>query len=136
LLGKLVPALLKGLEETPVVRKVSGSSANAVQRFSQAAAVEALRVQKPVSQRAPQAQSKTDHAVLLTGITVRRGERLTSLDLKADDVLMQTMSFDEEALRQWLGIVYSQYKIAKWSDGIWPCWIEPRQDRGTVALLN
>lgn len=135
LLDTLVAALLKGLEAMSAVSKASGSSATAIQRFSQSAAVERLRTQKKVAPQ-PRAQDDLERALLVTKITLRRSKHHIDLDLKVDDVVVQKISFYEEALRQWLTIVYSQYQVAKWPDAIWPSWIVAQEDSGMAARLN
>lgn len=136
LMGKLVPPLLKWLEGASSMSGQSGASSAAVQRFSQTVAMDSLRAQESTSSGRAHPKEKPGRGILVTKITLRRDKRVTSLDLKADDAAMQSLPFREEALRQWLAVVYSQYKSARWSDDIWPSWIEPQEDRGTVALLH
>ncbi len=35
------------------------------------------------------------------------------------------MVFDSKQIRQWLQIVYGQFKIARWPLTVWPVWFEP-----------
>jgi len=137
LMGKLVQALLKRLETAVSVNhgSVSASSKGAFQRFNQAAAVDRLRKQKSGS-TSLRKEKKKDAAVLVTKVGLRWSRRLIALDLKDDEEVRQTLSFNEETLRQWMAVVHSQYKIAKWSDELWPSWVQSRTDRASIARPN
>ena len=134
LLGKLIQTLVKKLE-TAVGSHVPASSKETAQRFSQSAAVHGMKTLKPVfSPRG--AEKHSDTAVLVTTIGFRWGRGVIALDFKVDEEIEQTLSFTEATLRQWLGVVHSQYKIAKWSDDIWPSWMRSQAESGAFARLN
>jgi len=137
LLGKLVQALLERLETNVSVNdvSVSASSKEAVQRFNQAAAMEGLGKKKPVS-ASLRKETEPDTVVLVTNIGMRWSRRMIALDLKEDEEVRQTLSFNEQTLRQWLVVVRSRYKAAKWSEEIWPSWMQAGTDRVSIARLN
>lgn len=137
LLDRLVQALVKKLEAVVSENSttVSASSTEAVQRFTQAAAIDAFEKQKPVTSSSDEgAQAST--ALLVTKISLRWSRSRIEIDLKVDDEIGQTLAFNEKTLRQWMGIVHSQYKIAKWSDDIWPSWMQRHPDSDVIARLN
>lgn len=138
LLGKLVQALVRKLEATvseDSITTVSASSTEVVQRFTQAAAVDAFEKQKPVT-LSPDEDAQSSTALLVTQIGLRWSRRRIEIDLKVDDEIGQTLVFNEKTLRQWMGIVHSQYEIANWSDDIWPSWMQLHPSSDVNARLN
>lgn len=77
---------------------------------------------------------------LETYLIVEIGLRLTRsgvlLDLKnSNDHVVQTLPFNENALRQWLGVLHLNFKKAQWQEDIWPLWITSKGwDQGPDAL--
>jgi len=135
LLNRLLPPLLGGLEAAPAVQTVPKPQAQAVQRFNQAAAVGGMQRQKAVTptREAPQKQI----AMLVTSVDIRAGQSNRILDLKGGKDILQSLPFSEEALRQWLDVVHSQYRNAGWSEPFWPSWMEPlMQDESPDLRLN
>lgn len=137
LLDRLVQALVKKLETVVSENNtiVSVSSKGVVQRFTQAAAIDAFEKQKPVTSSSDE-DTQASTALLVTQIGLRWSRMRIEVDLKVDDELSQTLVFNEKTLRQWMGIVHSQYKIAKWPDEIWPSWMQLQPDSGAIARLN
>ena len=41
-----------------------------------------------------------------------------------------------QPLRQWLGIVYEQYRKAEWPTGVWPAWVEDAQVSAEASLRS
>ena len=38
------------------------------------------------------------------------------------------------ALRQWLGIIYAQYRKAEWPTSVWPQWMEEASRPATAVV--
>ncbi len=132
-LSKLLPALLDRLEARSSLgaETATQTAKDALQRFDQAVALSKLTKQEPVF-----SNGSGTNAVLVTDVTLKWGKRQISLDFKHDGSIVQTVSFHEEALRQWLGILRSQYRAAKWSDNIWPTWMQSQRHSDDIARLN
>ena len=132
LLNRLLPALLKGLAQAPAVQEVPRPQAQTAQRFAQAAAVSSITRQKDVvpSEETPQ----KEQAYLVSSIDLHRGKSNVTLDFKAGDQLLQSVPLGEDGLRQWLNMVFRQYKAGEWAEPFWPKWMTHDQTSADVRL--
>ena len=145
LLNRLLPPLLARLEgKGPVAGSgKAGETAPqgqpaAVQRFQQEAAVSAIQRQPAVSPD-PEAPPAERIAYLVTAVDIRTGTSAVVLDFKCGEELLHSLPFGGDTLRQWLGIIHSQYRTAKWAEPFWPDWIDTRGQGGGTRddlLLN
>ena len=140
LLNRMLPHLLNRLQGTGPAAVPADAPATpgapaseAVQRFQQEAAVSAIVRQPAV---APSEKTPAERvAYVVTSVDVRTGPTALVLDFKGGEQVLHSLPFGEDALRQWLSIVYSQYKAGDWQEGFWPGWIRasnagtaPRED--------
>ena len=138
LLNRLVPRLLERLDGPGAAAPPAGTAApekaRVVQQFTQAAAVGAIRKQPAVapSEATPQRQM----AYVVTEVDIRSGPRALVLDLKGAADMVQPLPFTEEALRQWLGVVKSQYEAGGWREALWPDWMEAPEPAQAARHLN
>lgn len=129
LLSRMVPHLLDRLQgigpiasgPTETQQQAMAGNSDAVQRFNQEAAVSAIARQPAVtpSEKTPAGPV----AYLITSIDVRSGPQVIVLDFKSGERVLHSLPLGEDALRQWLSIVYSQYKAGGWNEAFWPNWI-------------
>ena len=139
LLNMIVPRLLQLLEQTPVVRQAiattpSPKKAEVVQRFSQQAAFGSI--QKQPSVRPSGATPQRQIAVLVTEVDIHTGKTGLTLEFKGGNQDLQSIPFGEQALRQWLGVVYLQYRAGHWQEPFWPSWMDPTSDIESARHLN
>ena len=124
---KVVNALprLKGQTQTP-------PSDNA-QRRNQLDALDKIEQQAPVL-AGPLPEGLETYLIVEIGLRLTRSGVL--LDLKSGkDQVVQTLPFNENALRQWLGVLHLNFKKAQWHEDIWPAWITSKGwDEGPDAL--
>ncbi|MBM1312321.1 hypothetical protein JQT66_19265 [Sulfitobacter mediterraneus] len=116
---------------------IDPQQANAVQRFSQEAAVSALTSQPSVGASGQKPANNVSYVV--TSVDVRFSKKGVVLDLKSGEDILHKLPLAEDALRQWLSIVYSQYKAGNWQERFWPVWIGPASSSKQQAdepLLN
>ncbi|WP_163852279.1 hypothetical protein [Pseudooceanicola aestuarii] len=151
LLNRLVPSLLKrltaqaALDPAPAPR----AQAQAAQRFTQAAAVGAIRPQKGVTTGPGSgAAGPAGFSALAHGVRVRPAEtgRALALDFTGPaetdraaesapaPAPLVTLTLREAALRQWLGVLHGQYGKAGWAEPFWPAWIDPEAPLADLRL--
>jgi hypothetical protein len=135
LLNKLVPTLLDKLVKAPVDPSVPKPKVEAVQQFTQAAAVGNLKKQKNVL---PSSQEPGNHeATLIKSVDVTVRPKSLELIFKSDvGVQKQSLEFEEAPLRQWLSILHSRYRVAGWSEPFWPSWITSPAPAVNTERLN
>lgn len=129
LLNRMLPHLLNRLQGTGPVAAAANTPAQtgaappeAVQRFNQEAAVSAIVRQPAV---APSEKTPAERvAYVVTSVDVRTGPRSLVLDFKGGEEVLHSLPFGEDALRQWLSIVYAQYRDGDWHEAFWPGWIQ------------
>lgn len=120
LINRLLPHLLGWLEQ----QAGNGAMGELFQGFAQQAAMATLEQQPPV-QSAPQSQALLVQAVNLAAAA--EGVRLTFRcvgDMSApegSDAIGLTLH--AQPLRQWLGILHTQYCKADWPLTGWPDWL-------------
>lgn len=138
LLNRLVPRLLDRLIAEPQwghPAAVSTPQRNkVVQKFTQQAAVSGIQRQPAVvpSEKTPQ----RGVAIVITEIDILTGPQSLALAFKGGKDVLQSLPFSEEALRQWLGVVYLQYKVGGWRETFWPDWMEAPEPQEAARHLN
>jgi len=134
LLNRLLPPLLKRFDVSSTDKRKAAAAA-AVQRFTQAAAVSGIKRQKAVTRTPTTAQSVADTVV--TSIDIRIGDRKAVFHLKVGDDTLRSIPMTEQALRQWLNMLYKQYQAAGWIEAFWPNWIDlAGADDAPASWLN
>jgi hypothetical protein len=131
LLNRMVPALVDHLGKTggagvsvdtaPLGARTAPARV-AVQKFSQEAAVSAIERQPAVGSGDQKPVNNLSYVV--TSIDVR---------ISTKSMVLQSLPFGEDALRQWLSILCAQYKAGDWREGFWPSWIQPVDARPAAA---
>lgn len=120
LVNRLLPHLLGWLEQ----QTGQGAMGDLFQGFAQQAAMANLEQQPPV-QSAPQSQAWLVHAVNLTAAAegVRLTFRCAGDASPPDGSDAVGLTLHAQALRQWLGILHTQYRKADWPLTGWPDWL-------------
>lgn len=124
LLQRLLPHLLQWLEQESVGSVVATQAAmpwheQAWQGFAQQAAQAQLPKQAPVV--ATQAQATwLVHSIELAATP----EQIQLIFKGAQDSEQASLGLVTQALRQWLGILYSVWQQAQWPLHIWPQWMQ------------
>lgn len=129
LLNRMLPHLLDRLQgtgpaasATSAPAQSSAPSSEAVQRFSQEAAVSAIVRQPAV---APSGKTPAERvSYVVTSVDIRTGPKSLVLDFKGGEQVLHSLPFGEDALRQWLSIIYAQYRTGEWRETFWPGWIQ------------
>lgn len=145
LLNRLLPPLLERLEGTGPVAGSDAEAAGAagagqgpqgqpaaVQRFQQEAAVSAIERQPAVTPD-PAAPPEQRLGYLVTSIDIRTGPRKVVLDFKCGEDLLHSLPLGGDTERQWLSILYSQYRTARWAEPFWPSWMAAAPAKGEGA---
>lgn len=122
ILAHLLDIVEKSAPELAKTSQASAPAKNLVQEFAQQSARAKLRPEPPVQATSNsclvnevQISLDSDKALLLTF----KGNSLTEA---MEDSF--TLSLSPTRLRQWLGIVYSNWRRAEWEQSIWPTWME------------
>jgi hypothetical protein len=131
LLNMVLPPVLKRLEVVPTEKPPEAAAA--VQRFTQAAAVRSIQRQPAVASYPEEAPRSPDETLIIT-INVRLRGKTMFFDLKAGDAIVVTLPFSEQALRQWLGVLYGQYHAAEWTESFWPAWMDLSSQEAVAAM--
>jgi len=123
LLGRLLPPIIQWLEKSSTINIRS----DIYQGFVQQAAAKVLEPQRPVLAR----PNSGAWLVCSVDLTPRADELL--LTFRGSDPARETVAMQVQvrALRQWLNIVYEQYKNAGWPSDLWPSWMH--EARGEVS---
>lgn len=138
LLNRLLPRLLNRLAgDIQMAQPATVSTPRrdkVVQKFTQQAAVGAIQPQPAVvpSENTPQ----RGIAVVVTKVEILTGPRSLVLAFRGGADILQSLPFTEEALRQWLGVLYIQYKTGEWREAFWPEWMEAPDPEDAVRHLN
>jgi hypothetical protein len=126
LINRLVVPLCDGLDKqiTPPPKKAGAPSVpslqvHMVQTFAQQKAAAELPKGAAVV-IAPQSPAWLVETVVIKNM--KSSIRMTFKGLEAAQQAELTLSTFE--LRQWLGIVFKQYKSAAWATQVWPAWVE------------
>lgn len=137
LLNNLLPVLFKRFAAGVIdLRADTAPRVRAIQRFSQSAAVGRIKSPKPVE--ACQSNSSKEGDILVTSVEVKIMKSSVELVFRDEAGIKRfPIKFHETLMRQWLGIIYSRYKVANWKESFWPDWMmENVSARGGQQLLN
>ncbi len=145
LIDRILPHLWRWLEQAEASQPSGHDSPAAVsaarsdagrtelQRFAQQAATAGLGPQTPV-------ESPPDPATLLiVSVDLAQTTRGVRLTLKGQVLAGQgpeavRLSLTALAMRQWLQIVYQQYRQAQWSVQGWPAWFQAQSSTTPQAV--
>lgn len=116
LFNRLLPHLLTWLERHDVLQGWN----QAVQGFAQQAAVAALTPQPPV-RSAPESQTWLVHKLQLT--CTPYNAQIGFQSAPGGPEYQTHLVLEAQPLRQWLNIVYEQYRRAQWPLSLWPQWL-------------
>lgn len=137
LLRQLVPQLLKGLAPMQAADPVRQA---AVQGFAQQAARAAQPAVPPV-ELPPATSSARSLEWLATVVSLRRSPQGVELTLARDageDAPAVLLALRPALQRQWLNVLYDQWRRAEWPLDIWPAWMagggHPPQRTCSVAV--
>lgn len=137
LLDQLVARLVTQVDTAPLPGGAVQSNSTKLQvqqKFNQQAAVASITQQKPVRATTPEQQAGPP--ALVTVVDMRTRKTVLHLDFKSGETLLAPIAFRKNALRQWLGVLYSRYQGAGWTGTAWPDWIKPAAERGGSATEN
>lgn len=130
LLNRLVPHLCQWLDQ-----RVGATPLTEVrQAFAQQKARAELALQPPVRTE-PDVQGMLIHSVDLK--TSNAGMGLQFKD--ADGNVVASLQLQPRPLRQWLNIVFDQYRKAQWPTAVWPAWVaeaKPQETPARAAVLH
>lgn len=125
LLLRVLPRLFQWLEAQGVAADAPSAApaattmySDAVQSFAQHAAVQQLTPQAPVETPSDTPQHLVDSVVI-----GRSAVRVHVVFKSAEQALLAAMLLDAQPLRQWLSIVYRQWRNAQWPMDVWPEWL-------------
>lgn len=136
LLNRLVPLLCQGLEKRLPAKpgeKALRMQEQVQQSFAQQRARAALPRQAPVQ---PGADSPQWRVEVVDVKQAPGGVRLVFKGVA--EAHQAVLKLPTPAMRQWLGIVFEQYRRAGWATQVWPAWMEeanaPPAQTSAVAL--
>ena len=114
---RIVPALVKCLEskhdgETAIDRSLTLSCRQHAAEWEQR--------KKPSAE--PVLPSGEEHSLLPRQVTVACGEKSAALLFPLEDGKSVKLLMNFQELRQWLGILYRQFRHAGWPLNVWPEW--------------
>lgn len=130
LLNRLVPHLCQWLDQ-----RVGATPLTEVrQAFAQ---------QKARAELAPQPPVKADadtQGVLIHSVDLKTANAGMGLQFKGvDGNVVASLQPQPRALRQWLNIVFDQYRKAQWPTEVWPAWVaeaKPLETPARAAVLH
>ncbi len=119
---RIVRVLLEWLEQKDPVSDASNPNdpqvKSSLQNFAQQNASASLVKAPPVK------PASATTKVLVTELDIRKSDNHIFLVFKVSPEIDGELPFDVVQLRQWLGIVYSQWLKAEWPLAVWPDWIK------------
>lgn len=135
LLQRLVPHLCQWLEkQIPVKPQQLPLRAQVQQSFAQQKATAEIERQAPVRAEA------VSRAWLVCSVDLKSGSNGVQLWFKgAKDDEVVSLGMQPKFLRQWLGILHDQYRVASWPMIVWPVWMEesrPARHPNQVMVLH
>jgi len=127
---RVVPQLLRWLEDQSAMSTASSSDSPALRRemqsFAQAAAVAGLKRHRPVTAEGD-APSWIIQAIDITATRDR-----LNITFRGEQDQSARLAFNATGLRQWLAILHRAWSKAQWPSLVWPDWIKrdeaPAQD--------
>ena len=123
LINRLVPHLCQGLEKQDFASAAQAREqalrSHVEQSFAQQKARAALQRQAPVAAADDTPQWRVD------SLDIKRAPGGVRLVFKGQlEAQQAALGLPTLALRQWLGIVFEQYRRAQWPTQVWPAWVE------------
>ena len=134
LAARMVVHIAKALDALPRMKgQAQKPHSDNAQRRNQMDALGKIKQQAPVL-TGPMPDGLDAHLIVEMDLRLTRTGAL--LDFKhSKEVVVQTLPLNEEALRQWLGVLYLNFQKAQWQEEIWPTWITSKGwDVGPDAL--
>ena len=136
LMNRLAPHLCRSLEAQSSVPlrtpdATTAPVASAVTQVKQTFAQERARAALP--RQAPVRSDAQTPDVLVHSVDVKATRAGLTLAFKIGDEIAAKVLLPHQALRQWLNIVYDQYRAAGWATSVWPAWIEESRPRKTTS---
>jgi hypothetical protein len=139
LINRLVPHLCEGLEKRGGTATDQGPvhslHSQVAQSFAQQQARATLQRERPVVPAADAPQWRVE------AVDVSYAAGGARLNFKGTTEAQQALlALPTPALRQWLGIVFEQYRRAGWQTQVWPAWMEeaavPSPSKALVGVLH
>ena len=122
LLNRLVPHLTHWLEQQAMsTSPVAPTTQAMMQMFAQQAA----RAQQ--TPEAPVRPAPGHFAWRVASIELACNDEAVGLVFKGDAAQSARLTLFPPALRQWLAILYDQYRHGDWPTTVWPTWLEEAQ---------
>ncbi len=130
LLVRLVPEIVKILTTLPKLRADASPGSNVEQGRSQMGAIGQIAPQAPVGYQ--EAETET----LVSSMRARLTRQAVLIDFKDGEQTLQTLTFGETTLRQWLAVLHQNFHYAGWKDDIWPTWISVKAAQGEDGSIR
>ena len=138
LLSQVISHLLELIEKQSL-NLANTDSSSLMQEFAQQLAQAELAPELPV-QTTEAAQSwlvlEVDITLSPEGTLVLVFKRETGNAALQEGAGKATLTLEAKQLRQWLGIVHSQWQKAGWSLTLWPPWMDEQASPGTAKPLH
>ena len=138
LLSQVISHLLELIEKQSL-NLANTDSSSLMQEFAQQLAQAELAPELPVQTTAA-AQSwlvlEVDITLSPEGTLVLVFKRETGNETLQEGAGKATLTLEAKQLRQWLGIVHSQWQKAGWSLTLWPPWMDEQASSGTAKPLH
>ncbi len=128
LLDRVVPYLTQWLEQgssQPVVL----IDRDTLQSFAQQSAQASLDAEAPVR------VAPAETGWLVESLDVTRGDNGVQLTFKGDGEPV-ALVLAPQHLRQWLGILFTQYQRGEWPLEVWPAWMMPVDDEDKKRIMH
>ena len=111
---------------TPTTDKQSRSS---TQSFVQQSAQQNLYKEESVT------AIENSHDYLIQEVDVKFAAENLTLIFKAESIENSELHLNNQALRQWLGIIFSIWKKADWPISLWPNWMDEASIEGPSSNI-
>jgi hypothetical protein len=117
LADRLVRKLTARLEGVSQVAKAQAQSRAAVHVWQQSVAQARQAPAKPMPDPLPARQA------LIESVDIAQVDHRLKLVFHCTGVAPLALTVDGMQLRQWLGVVYRNYRLGEWTtEGVWPAW--------------
>tara|TARA_R100001377_G_scaffold81364_1_gene60826 strand:- start:6460 stop:6960 length:501 start_codon:yes stop_codon:yes gene_type:complete len=129
LLVRLLPHLFLWLEKQ--------SDANIPMEIEQSFAQEAVKAE--LNTEAPVQSLPESQEWLVEAVDLTPNENMLSIRFRTENGNQETLRLQAFALRQWLEIIHSLWRLAEWPFDVWPEWIasnKPASKHGDPAKLH
>ena len=130
LLVRLVPEIVKILTALPKLRMDMSSGSIAAHGRNQIGAIGQIAPQAPIGYQ------NADSETLVLSLRARLTRQAVLIDFKDGEQTLQTLTFGETTLRQWLAVLHQNFHYAGWEDDIWPTWISVKAAQGEDGSIR